>query len=189
VVDAGGRSGVVEAVTMRTVVLRDYGGNVHTIPYSAIDTVTNLTREFSYAVFDIGVGYRENVDEVMQVLHDLGAEMCQDPYFRRLILEPLEVAGVDRFADSAGVIKARFKTRPLRQWDVAREFNRRIKNRFDELQIEIPFPHQTLYFGADKQGRAPPAHVEVHYAEPAAPEQAEEAPGQTKPYLARSSGD
>jgi small conductance mechanosensitive channel len=190
VVQVSGRSGVVEAVTLRTVVLRDYGGNVHTIPYSAIDTVTNLTKDFSYAVFDIGVGYRENVDEVMQVLHDLGAEMRQDPYFRRLILEPLEVAGVDRFADSAVVIKARFKTRPLRQWDVAREFNRRIKNRFDELGIEIPFPHQTVYFGADKEGRAPPAHVEVRYADPAAREQAEDSkPGQAKPYLARSSGD
>jgi moderate conductance mechanosensitive channel len=190
VVEVGGRAGVVEAVTLRTVALRDYGGSVHTIPYSAIDTVTNLTREYSYAVFDIGVGYRENVDEVMQVLHDLGAEMRQDPFYRRLILEPLEVAGVDRFADSAVVIKARFKTRPLRQWDVAREFNRRIKNRFDELRIEIPFPHQTLYFGADKQGRAPPAHVEVHYAEVATREQAEEPkPDQAKPYLARSSGD
>jgi moderate conductance mechanosensitive channel len=190
VVEVGGRAGVVEAATLRTVVLRDYGGSVHTIPYSAIDTVTNLTKEYSFAVFDIGVGYRENVDEVMQVLHDLGAEMRQDPFYRRLILEPLEVAGVDRFADSAVVIKARFKTRPLRQWDVAREFNRRIKNRFDELGIEIPFPHQTLYFGADKQGRAPPAHVEVHFAEPAAREQAEEPkPDQAKPYLARSSGD
>ena len=190
IIEVGGRSGIVEAVTIRTVVLRDYGGNVHTIPYSAIDTVTNLTKDFSYAVFDIGVGYRENVDEVMQVLHDLGAEMRQDPYFRRLILEPLEVAGVDRFADSAVVIKARFKTRPLRQWEVAREFNRRIKNRFDELRIEIPFPHQTLYFGADKQGRAPPAHVEVRYAEPAAGEQASRSePDQAKPYLARSSGD
>jgi small conductance mechanosensitive channel len=190
VVEVGGRAGIVEAVTIRTVVLRDYGGNVHTIPYSAIDTVTNLTKDFSYAVFDIGVGYRENVDEVMQVLHDLGAEMRQDAYFRRLIMEPLEVAGVDKFADSAVVIKARFKTRPLRQWEVSREFNRRIKNRFDELGIEIPFPHQTLYFGVDKQGRAPPAHVEVHYAEPAAGEPAADSkPGQAKPYLARSSGD
>jgi moderate conductance mechanosensitive channel len=190
VIEVGGRAGVVEAVAIRTVVLRDYGGNVHTIPYSAIDTVTNLTKEFSYAVFDIGVGYRENVDEVMQVLRDLGAEMRQDPYFRRLILEPLDVAGVDKFADSAVVIKARFKTRPLRQWEVSREFNRRIKNRFDELGIEIPFPHQTLYFGADKQGRAPPAHVEVHYSDSTAGEQATGSePAQAKPYLARSSGD
>jgi small conductance mechanosensitive channel len=183
VVEVGGRSGVVEAVTIRTVALRDYGGNVHTIPYSAIDTVTNLSKDFSYAVFDIGVGYREKVDQVIQTLHELGAEMRQDPYFRRLILEPLEVAGVDRFADSAVVIKARFKTRPLRQWDVAREFNRRIKNRFDELGIEIPFPQRTLYFGADKQGRAPAARVAVRFAEAAAG-----APDQAKADLARSSG-
>jgi small conductance mechanosensitive channel len=190
VIEVGGRAGIVEQVTMRTVVLRDYGGNVHTIPYSAIDTVTNLTKEFSYAVFDIGVGYRESVDEVMQVLRDLGAEMREDPYFRRLIIEPLDVAGVDKFADSAVVIRARFKTRPLRQWEVSREFNRRIKNRFDQLGIEIPFPHQTLYFGADKQGRAPPAHVAVHYTGAAAGEQAAgPEPDQAKPYLARSSGD
>jgi small conductance mechanosensitive channel len=112
VVEVAGRAGTVEAVTMRTVVLRDERGKVHTIPYSAIDTVTNLTREVSYAVFDIGIGYRENVDDVMQVLRDLGSEMRQDPYFGRLIMEPLEVAGLDRFEDSAVVIKARFKTRP-----------------------------------------------------------------------------
>ena len=190
VVEVAGRAGVVEAVAMRTLVLRDYGGSVHTIPYSAIDTVTNLTKDFSYAVFDIAVSYREKVDEVMQVLHDLGAEMRQDPYFRRLILEPLEVAGVDRFADSAVVIKSRFKTRPLRQWDVAREFNRRIKNRFDQLRIELPSTDRTLYFGADKQGRAPAARVEVHYAEPAARERATEAqPAEARPDRARSSGD
>jgi moderate conductance mechanosensitive channel len=190
VVEVAGRAGVVEAVTMRTVVLRDERGKVHTIPYSAIDTVTNLTKEFSYAVFDIGISYRENVDDVMQVLRDLGAEIRQDPYFRRLIMEPLEVLGLDRFADSAVVLKARFKTRPLRQWEVAREFNRRIKNRFDQLGIEIPFPHQTVYFGADKQGQAPAAHVEVRYADMTAGEQGTGSePAQPKPHLAQSTGD
>lgn len=190
VVEVAGRAGVVEAVTMRTVVLRDERGKVHTIPYSAIDTVTNLTKDFSYAVFDIGIAYRENVDDVMQVLEDLGAEMRQDPYFRRLIMEPLEVAGLDRFADSAVVIKARFKTRPLRQWEVTREFNRRLKNRFDELGIEIPFPHQTVYFGADKQGQASAAHVEVRYPDTTAGEQgAGSEPAQPKPHLAQSAGD
>ena len=190
VVQVAGRAGVVEAVTMRTVVLRDERGQVHTIPYSAIDTVTNLTKGFSYAVFDIGIAYRENVDDVMQVLRELGAEMRQDPYFRHLIMEPLEVAGLDRFADSAVVIKARFKTRPLRQWEVTREFNRRIKNRFDQLGIEIPFPHQRVYFGADKQGQAPAAHVEVRYADATAGEQgAGSEPAQPKPHLAQSTGD
>ena len=190
VVEVAGRAGVVEAVTMRTVVLRDEQGKVHTIPYSAIDTVTNLTKEFSYAVFDIGIGYRENVDEVMQVLRDLGAEMRQDPYFRRLILEPLEVAGLDRFTDSAVVLKARFKTRPLRQWEVTREFNRRIKNRFDQLGIELPFRQQTVYVGVDKQGQAPAAPVALRYADTAADEQgAGSKPVQPKAHLAQSSGD
>lgn len=186
VVEVSGRTGVVEAVTMRTVVLRDYGGNVHTIPYSGIDMVTNLTKDFSYAVFDIGVAYRESVDEVMRVMRDVGAEMQGDPYFRRLLLAPLEVAGVDKLADSAVIIRARFKTRPLRQWEVSREFNRRVKNRFDELGIEIPFPHQTVYFGVDKEGQAPPASLTIRPAEPgtgAAP-----ASGGPKLDVARSGG-
>jgi len=172
VVEVAGRGGVVERVTMRTVVLRGYDGTVHTIPYSSIDTVSNLTKEFSYAMFEIGVAYRESVDEVMEVMRQIGQEMNRDPYFRRLILEPLEMAGVDRFADSAVIIKARLKTRALKQWEVGREYNRRLKNRFDELGIEIPFPHQTLYFGADKKGEAPPARVLVQTAvgsEPASP--------------------
>ena len=164
VVGVAGRVGVVEQMTMRTVVLREYSGSVHTIPYSAIDTVTNYTKDFSYAVFDIGVAYRENVDKVMDVLREIGADMNRDPQFRRMILEPLEIAGVDAFADSAVMIKARFKTRPLKQWDVAYEFNRRVKNRFDELDIEMPYPHQTIYFGVDKSGRAPPARVDVRTA-------------------------
>jgi small conductance mechanosensitive channel len=190
VVEVAGRAGVVEAVGMRTVVLRDYGGDVHTIPYSAIDTVTNRTKDFSYAVFEISVSYREKVDEVMQVLHDLGTEMRQDPYFRRLILAPLEVAGVDRFADTAVMIKARFKTRPLRQWDVTREFNRRIKNRFDELGIEIPSAPRAPYFGAEKQGRAPPADADADHAERATAEQTTKVqPAEARPDRARASGD
>ena len=164
VVEVAGRTGVVEEMTMRTVVLREYAGKVHTIPYNSIDTVTNYTKDFSYAVFDIGVAYRESVDHVMEVLREIGREMNRDPYFRRLILEPLDVAGVDQFADSAVVIKARIKTRPLKQWEVGREFKRRVKNRFDELGIEIPFPHQTIYFGADKEGKAPPAMVRLEAA-------------------------
>ncbi|HEX5794725.1 MAG TPA: mechanosensitive ion channel domain-containing protein [Geminicoccaceae bacterium] len=190
VVQVASRTGVVEEMTMRTVVLREYSGNVHTIPYSAIDTVTNFTKDFSYAVFDIGVAYRENVDQVMEVLREIGAEMNRDPNFRRLILEPLDVAGVDRFADSAVIIRARLKTRPLKQWEVSREFNRRLKNRFDELGIEIPFPHQTVYFGVDKEGRAPPVKVVLEGA-PAAAEEPSAPSDQTadpQPMLARSRG-
>jgi small-conductance mechanosensitive channel len=188
VVEVASKVGVVEEMTMRTVVLREYSGNVHTIPYSAIDTVTNYTKDFSYAVFNVGVAYRESVDQVMEVLREIGAEMNRDPYFRRMILEPLDVAGVDAFADSAVIIKARLKTRPLKQWEVSREFNRRVKNRFDELGIEIPFPHQTVYFGIDKQGRAPPLQVDLADAAATAPAPAAPADqtAEPPPLLARS---
>ncbi len=161
VVKVADKAGLVEAVSIRSVRLRDFSGTVHTIPYSAISTVSNLTKEFSCAVFEVGVAYREDVDEVMEVLKQIGAELQEDPEFGPLILEPLEVAGVDAFADSAVIIKARIKTMPLKQWAVGRQFNRRMKKRFDELGIEIPFPHQTIYFGELKGGGPPPAHVQL----------------------------
>ena len=159
VVDVGGKAGLVEAVSLRNVRLRDLAGTVHTIPYSTISTISNLTKGFSFYVFDIGVAYREDVDRVMGVLKELGEELRQDPGIGPKILEPLEIFGVDAFADSAVVIKCRFKTQPIQQWTVGREFNRRIKNRFDELGIEIPYPHTTVYFGEDRQGHAPPARL------------------------------
>ncbi len=161
VIDLGGKAGVVEAVSIRTVRLRDLSGTVHTIPFSAISTVSNKTKDYSFSVMEVGVAYRESVDEVMEVLKEIGAELQLDPEYGAKILEPLEVLGVDAFADSAVVIKARIKTVPVKQWWVGREFNRRMKNKFDELDIEIPFPHQTVYFGVDKQGQAPPARFQV----------------------------
>jgi small conductance mechanosensitive channel len=160
VVDLGGKAGVVEAISMRTITLRDYNGNVHTIPYSSINIVTNMTKDFSFAVFDIGVAYKEDVDRVMDVLRELESQLRREWPYRRLIQEPLEIAGVDAFRDSAVIIKARFKVRAGEQWKVGREFNRRIKKRFDELGIEIPFPHQTVYFGRDKEDSGPPVEIE-----------------------------
>lgn len=159
VVTAAGISGVVERLSIRSIRLRDLSGNVHTIPFSSVDTVTNMTKEFSMAVIEAGVAYRESVDEVMEVIRTLAEEFEKDPEFGPLILEPMEMLGVEALADSAVVIKFRFKTLPIKQWSVKREFQRRMKNRFDELGIEIPFPHQTLYFGQDKDGSAPPAFI------------------------------
>lgn len=161
VVDLGGKAGVVEAMSMRTVTLRSYDGNVHTIPYSSIDTVTNMTKDFSFWVVDVGVAYREDVDQVIRVLQEIDEEMRREWPFRRIILQPIDIAGLDRFGDSAVVVRARMKTRPGEQWRVGREFNRRLKKRFDELGIEIPFPHRTLYFGVDRNGKAPPAFVRL----------------------------
>jgi len=161
VVDLGGLAGVVEAVSIRTVRLRDVTGTVHTIPFSAISTVSNKTKYFSYYVMDVGIGYRESVDDVMVVLKEIGADLQSNPEYAAKILEPLEILGVDAFADSAVIIKARIKTVPTKQWWVGREFNRLMKNKFDELDIEIPFPHQTIYFGVDKKGQAPPARLSM----------------------------
>jgi len=161
VIKVGDTAGLVEAISIRNVRLRDFSGVVHTIPFSSINTISNLTKEFSFYVFDVGIAYREDVDEVMAVLKNIGEEMQADAEFGALIKEPLEVVGVDRFDDSAVVIKARIKTLPIKQWAVGREFNRRMKKKFDELGIEIPFPHQTVYFGEDKTGNAPPAHIEI----------------------------
>ncbi len=147
VIKAGGVSGLVEKITLRATTLRDLEGSVHIIPNGAIDVVTNKTRLWSRFVLDIGVAYKENVDEVMGVLKEIGDELAADPQFASLITAPLEVLGVEDFADSAVVIKVMFTTQPLKQWTVGREFRRRVKNTFDAKGIEIPFPHTTIYLG------------------------------------------
>lgn len=162
VVQVNGFSGTIEHLSIRTLQLRDVEGSVHTIPFSAIDNVTNLTKDFAYAVITVGVGYRENVDHVMEVLAKIGEEMIQEAPWSFYIMEELEIMGVDSLADSSVNIKVRFKARPGKKFSLVREFNRRVKNRFDELDIEIPFPHMTLYFGVDKHGKAPPAHIRYH---------------------------
>jgi len=161
VVNIAGSGGVVEKVNLRVTVLRDLAGNVHYVRNGQIGVVTNMTKEFSHYVFDIGVAYREDVDEVMAVIREVDEALRGDDEFAQDILEPIEVLGLDKFADSAVVIKARIKTRPIKQWRVGREFNRRLKKAFDEKSIEIPFPHMTVYMGQDKQGQAPPLKVSV----------------------------
>jgi small-conductance mechanosensitive channel len=161
VVQIGGKGGLVERVTLRMVILRDLAGSVHFVRNGKIDVVTNMTKDFSHYVFDIGIAYREDVDEVIRVLKGIDEEMRQDADFKNDILAPLEVLGVDSFGDSAVVIKARTKTKPIQQWRIGREFNRRIKKKFDELNIEIPFPHRTIYFGKDKAGGSPPLNIET----------------------------
>ncbi|MGE0118875.1 MAG: mechanosensitive ion channel domain-containing protein [Dongiaceae bacterium] len=145
VIDLDGRSGVVEAMTIRTIRLRDVAGAVHTIPFSSVATIKNMTKDFAYAVFDIGVSYREDIDRVMSVVREIGAGLQSDPLFQRSILEPIDVQGVNQLDESSVKIRARIKTRPMRQWDVAREFNRRLKQVFDEKGIEIPFPERTVH--------------------------------------------
>ncbi|UCC44782.1 MAG: mechanosensitive ion channel family protein [Candidatus Zixiibacteriota bacterium] len=161
VVEIAGKSGLVERVNLRMVVLRDLAGSVHYVRNGQISTVTNMTREWSRYVFEVGVAYRENVDEVIGILKEIDEELRADPEFRDDILKPLEVLGLDQFADSALIIKAFTTTRPIQQWRIGREFNRRLKIKFDEKNIEIPFPHITMYMGEDKQGLTQSLNVEV----------------------------
>jgi small conductance mechanosensitive channel len=142
-----GTGGLVEEVNLRTTVLRSLDGTVHVFPNGTITTLANMTREFSYYVFDIGVAYKEDTDRVVDVIREVAEELGRSEGFATKILAPVEIFGLDRFADSAVMIKGRIKTRPIEQWSVGREFNRRLKRRFDELKIEIPFPHRSLYFG------------------------------------------
>lgn len=142
-----GTGGLVEEINLRTTVLRGLDGTVHIFPNGTITSLSNMTHKFSYYVFDIRVAYQEDTDRVVQLLREIADEMMRDPKYGPYILEPLDVLGVDSFADSAVMIKVRIKTAPVQQWMVGREMNRRIKKRFDELGIEIPFPHRTLHFG------------------------------------------
>ena len=164
-VDVGKDDGTVEAVGLRTVRLRDLSGNVHVVPNSSIAAVMNYSKEFSRTVIDIGVAYREDVDEVMDIIREVGEEMRNDPKYRENILEPIEVFGLHKFDDSAIVIRARLTTKPLKQWGLKREFNRRIKKIFDQRGIEIPFPHTTVYMGQPKKGLAPALQVKVEGSE------------------------
>ena len=157
-VEVGGHEGTVESLSIRTIRLRDSGANVHTVPFSDVSSVLNYTKVYSYAVLNIGVAYAESVDEVMAVIAGIGAEMMEDAELGPDILEPIDVQGLNSLDDSAVVIRARIKTRPGRQWAMRRAFNRRMKNRFDELGIEIPFPQTTVHFAGDGgDGPQPPA--------------------------------
>lgn len=155
VVEAGEKAGLVEEVTLRYVKMRDYSGNVHYVPNGLITTVTNMSRGFAYSVIDVGVAYRENVDEVIAVMQRVGEELRHDPQLSPKILEDMEMAGVDQLDDSAVVIRCRFKVLPLEQWGIRREYLKRIKAAFDARGIEIPFPHLTIYPGQNKDGSAP----------------------------------
>jgi small conductance mechanosensitive channel len=145
-----GIGGQVEKVTLRAITIRDLYGSVHIIPNSSIDMITNMSREYSRYVLDIGVAYREDVEEVMSILHDIDEAMRRDPMYEKDMLQPIEVLGLERFAESAIIIRALLKTRPTQQGRIGREFNRRLKKVLDERGIEMPFPHRTLSWTTPK---------------------------------------
>jgi len=156
-----GTGGLVEAITFRTLVLRDQSAVVHVFPNGSINTLANMTKDWSAYVIDIGVAYKEDTDHVVDVMQRVADEMRTEPQYRSAMLEPIEIFGVDGFADSAVTIKARLKTLPLQQFTIGREYRRRLKKAFDAEGIEIPFPHRTLTMGQE----SPPFQVNVKSAE------------------------
>lgn len=145
IIEVGTRMGTVEKLNLKMVVLRDFSGNVHYIRNGMIDIVTNYTRDFAYAVLEIGVAYKENIDNVMKVVIDVAQNELKNGEYGKYLLGDIEMLGLNSFGDSSVNVKFRIKTLPANQWEVAREFNRLIKNKFDELEIEIPFPQRTLH--------------------------------------------
>lgn len=139
--------GVVEAIELRTITLRDISGTVHIYQNGKINSLSNMTKGWSGAVFDIGVAYKENADHVISVMKEVAEELGAADEYKDFMLEPMEVFGLDNFGDSAIVIKARIKAVPGKQWFVGREYRKRLKAAFDNAGIEIPFPHRTIYWG------------------------------------------
>jgi moderate conductance mechanosensitive channel len=156
VVDLGGKSGVVEQMSIGYVQLRTFEGTLHTIPFSEVLTVSNMTKDFSFAVFDINVSYDADIDRVTSVIRATAAELRKDSDLSPLIRDDIEVVGVDRFADSAIIIKARIRTLPGKQWQVGRAFNRLLKMTFDREGIEIPFPQRMVRVVAQGGAAADP---------------------------------
>lgn len=152
-----GTGGAVETITFRTISLRDFSGVVHIFPNGGITTLSNMTKDWSAFVLDMGVAYREDTDRVVEVMRSVGEELRHDQALGALIIEPIEIVGVENFADSAVTIRARIKTKPAEQWKVGREYRRRLKKAFDAQRIEIPFPMRTLLMGEDHS----PLKVEV----------------------------
>lgn len=158
VVIINGTGGLVEKIELRTITLRDLDGVVHIFQNGKINTLSNMTKEWSAMVFNIRVAYKEDVDQVMGIMKQVGEELQKDPKHGPEIIEPIEILGLDEFADSALIIKSRLKTKPIKQWNVGREYRRRLKIAFDKHNIEIPFPHTTIYWGEEIN----PLHLKIN---------------------------
>jgi len=160
VVEIAGKGGLVEEVTLRYVRLRDLEGHVHFVPNSEISVVTNRTREYATAVIEVGIAYREDPEQAFAVMRKVADGMRADPDWRDRMVADLEVLGVEKWADSAVVLRARVHVvPPIQQWNVKREFLKRLKKACDDAGIEIPYPHLTIYAGQNKDGSAPPFHL------------------------------
>ena len=160
-VDLGGHAGTVEAMTLRTIRLRDGDGAVHTVPFSAVSSIVNTARDFSNAIFDISVAYDQDIDKVIKIMKQVGEELRQDPQFKHQILRPIEVLGLDSMQNGAMVIKAQMRTRPSDKGGVIRAFNLRLKRAFDEHGIALPFPPRMVQMLPQTQAAAAPEELSL----------------------------
>jgi len=170
-------AGLVEQITYRIIVLRDLQLAVHVIPHGKVETLTNFTKDVSAMLLDVGVAYKEHPDTVIAAIKEVAQTMMDDPAWRPKLLEPLEVLGLDKFDDSAVLYRVRYRTLPIEQWTVKREFQRRLKIDFDRRGIEFPFPHRTLYVA---EGSAPMKVRVLPAEEPPEGEAAEEGVGEAE---------
>lgn len=166
VIEVAGKGGLVEEMTLRYIRLRDYEGSVHTIPNGAVDMVTNRSRGHAFAVIDVKVAYREDIDAVFGIMRRVGAELRADPEHAARIEDDLEIAGVEQWADSAVVLRCRFRVKPLEQWGVRRAYLQRLKQAFDAAGVEIPRPHLTVYAGQPRAGEPPALPLALRRAAP-----------------------
>ncbi|MES2872052.1 MAG: mechanosensitive ion channel family protein [Pseudomonadota bacterium] len=143
-VDVGGHLGTVEGLTIRTVRLRDIDGIVHTIPFSEIKSIKNYSREFGYAIFRVAIPYNMDIDDAIKLMRDVGQKMRTDPLQRRNIWSPLEIQGVESFESGSAILRARFKTAPIKQWEVSRAFNLSLKRHMDEAGLDLATPRLSV---------------------------------------------
>lgn len=155
----GGHSGVVEGMTIRTLRLRDNDGSVHTVPFSSVTSVKNMTKGFSFAVMDVSIDYATDIDRAMEVIRQVAEGLAADAAIGPLMIGPVEMLGVERFTDSAVILRCKLKTYPMQQWTVARAFRRQMKMAFDREGIVIPFPQRTVHhIMIGKDGTAEPGY-------------------------------
>jgi small-conductance mechanosensitive channel len=145
VIEAAGKTGTVERMNLRVVMLRGLDGTVHVVPNGQISTVSNKTRGWSQAVVDVSVGYDADIDVAITVIGDEATKLANDPLFALKFDAPPEVVGVQSLGDHAVAIRVLLRTHPGLQWEVSREFLRRIKIRLDHEGIDIPFPQRTVH--------------------------------------------
>jgi small-conductance mechanosensitive channel len=152
-VDVGGHLGTVEGLTIRTVRLRDIDGIVHTIPFSEIKSIKNYSREFGYAIFRVAVPANMDIDNAIKLMREVGQKMRTDPLQRRNIWSPLEFQGVESFESGNAILRARFKTAPIKQWEVSRAFNLSLKRHMDEAGLDLATPRMSIQVVTEGSGQ------------------------------------